>query len=456
MKAYLNFATAVLILLGLGACGQDPAGSGDTSVRSLADIKAAGELRVLSRNAPTTYFLDKDGQPAGPEYELVKAFADSLGVELRLIVQDTVGDILSGVSQGKGDLAAAGLTQTEGRKAAFTFSRRIETINEQVVCRRGGNVAKSVAALGKVSLEVPQKSSYEESLTALQSTHPEITWKSNPNTGTEPLLQKVWEGKLDCTVADSNIVAINRRFLPELIVMFDLGSPKDHTWLMAKDQSELKAEVDRWMASDAGKAAVDRVHYRYYSFIEDFDFVDTRALVARIEKRLPKYKSLFEKAAAKHPFGHTLLAAQAYQESHWEADAKSPSGVRGIMMLTQNTAKSLGGTNRLDPKQAIPAGAEYLSKMHSRFSDEIPEPDRTYMALAAYNLGRAHMHDAQTLARKLGKDPHSWEDMQEVLPLLSDKRYYKDLRYGYARGMEPVRYVQRIRNYEDIIEKKVD
>lgn len=455
MKASLSIAAAVLLLLGVTACGQDPAESSEKSARSLADIKASGELRVLSRNAPTTYYLDKDDQPAGPEYELVKAFADSLGVDLRLIVQDNIGDILDGVSKGKGDLAAAGLTQTEGRKAAFSFSRRIETINEQVVCRRGGNVAKSVAGLAKVSLEVPQKSSYEESLTALQKTHPEITWKSNPSTGTEPLLQKVWEGKLDCTIADSNIVAVNRRFLPELIVMFDLGSPKDHAWLMGKNQTELKAEVDRWMASNAGKAAVDRVHYRYYSFIEDFDFVDTRALVARIEKRLPKYKSLFEKAAAKHPFDHTLLAAQSYQESHWEADAKSPSGVRGIMMLTQNTAKSLGVTNRLDPKQAIPAGAEYLSKMHSKFSDEIPEPDRTYMALAAYNLGRAHMHDAQILARKLGKNPHSWVDMEEVLPLLSDKRYYKDLRYGYARGMEPVRYVQRIRNYEDIISEKV-
>lgn len=453
MKPYIAMVST-LLLVGLVACSRESTGHRDGAARSLAEIKASGELRVLTRNAPTTYYLDRDDQAAGPEYELALAFAESLDLKLKLIVRDTIGDILSGIKDGEGDFAAAGLTRTEGRREDYLFSQPIETIAEQVVCRRGGNVAKSVAGLTDVSLEVPAQSSYEESLTALQAKHPGISWKSNTRSGTEPLLRKVWEKKVDCTVADSNIVAVNRRFLPELIVMFDLGRPKPQAWLMDGSRDDLKAEIDRWMTSKRGKAALNKVHYRYYSFIDDFDFVDTRALVRRIEKRLPKYQKLFEKAAAKHALDHTLLAAQAYQESHWDARAESPSGVRGIMMLTQNTAQSLGVSNRLDPKQAIPAGAKYLSDMHGKFSDEIPEPDRTYMALAAYNLGRAHMHDAQTLARKLGKNPHSWLDMQEVLPLLSDKRYYKDLRYGYARGMEPVRYVQRIRNYEDIISVK--
>ena len=444
--------TAALAAFTLAACSGDAQAPG--SSRSLAEIKASGELRVMSRNAPTTYFLDRDGQAAGPDYELAKAFADAHELELRLIVKDNIGDILAGLQAGKADIAAAGLSKTVQRENTFLFTRTTETVTEQVVCRRGGNVAKSLDKLSSVSLEVPSGSSYEETLTQLQQTDPDISWKSNDRVGTEALLQKVWEGKLDCTVADSNIVAVNRRFLPELIVMFDLGTPKDHAWLLNKGNRELKTYIDEWMASQDGKNSLAAVQYRHYSFIENFDFVDTRALVERIEERLPKYSQLFEKAADQHGFDGMLLATQAYQESHWDATAKSPTGVRGIMMLTQNTAKSLGVENRLDPKQAIPGGAAYLAKMRERFSDDIPEPDRTYLALAAYNIGRAHMHDAQSLARKMGKDPNKWEDIRDVLPMLSDKRYYKDLKYGYARGMEPVRYVKRIRNYESIISAK--
>jgi membrane-bound lytic murein transglycosylase F len=453
MKIIIRIMSMVLILAVTTACSQGSF-SGNAG-RTVAEIKASGELLVLSRNAPTTYYLNRDNEAVGAEYELAMAFADSLGVKLRFIVEDNISDILEGVRTGKGDFAAAGLSKTKLRAADYLFTTPIDTVTEQVVCRRGGNVAKSLADLASVSLEVPKESSYEESLRALQDNNPAIKWKSNESSGTEPLLQKVWEGKLDCSIADSNIVAVNRRFLPELIVMFDLSEPKHHVWLMTKSSDDLRVAINQWMASAAGKSALDLIHYRHYSYIENFDFVDTRALVKRIDERLPKYDDLFEMAAEKHAFSDALLAAQAYQESHWDAKAKSPSGVRGIMMLTQNTAKSLGVKDRLDPKQAIPGGAAYLAKMRDRFSEDIPEPDRTYMALAAYNIGRAHMHDAQVLARKLGKDPLSWVDIREVLPKLSDKRYYKDLKYGYARGMEPVIYVQRIRNYENIIIEKL-
>ena len=223
---------------------------------------------------------------------------------------------------------------------------------------------------------------------------------------------------------------------------------------MHPDASGLQRAINSWLTSEAGRSALTALEQKYYSYIDAFDFVDTRALVRRIDSRLPKYLKLFEAAGRKHKLPPTLLMAQAYQESHWNPKASSPTGVKGIMMLTRRTAKSLGVKNRLDARQAIPAGAQYLAKMRSRFRDDIPEPDRTYLALAAYNIGRAHMHDAQTLARKLGKDPYSWVDLREVLPLLSDKRYYQDLKYGYARGMEPVRYVKRIRNYENIISEK--
>jgi len=126
------------------------------------------------------------------------------------------------------------------------------------------------------------------------------------------------------------------------------------------------------------------------------------------------------------------------------------------MMLTLDTAKAMGVNSRLDPKQSIFGGAKYLSQLiNKRFSDEVKEPDRTWLALAAYNVGRGHLHDAQSLARKQGLNPYLWSDIKQVLPLLSDKRYYHDLKYGYARGNEPVRYVQRIREYQHILENEL-
>jgi membrane-bound lytic murein transglycosylase F len=434
----------------LAACGKD---SVSAKVRAVSDIKASGELRVLMRNAPTIYYLDKDNHPAGPEYQMAEAFADHLGVKLTVVLEETVNDTLQALEAGKADMAASGLTITDQRQKRFLFSSQTESVTEQLVCRRGGNVAKSIDQLQSISLEIVAGSSYEETLQTLKTKNPDISWKSNTQTGTEALLQKVWDSKIDCTVADSTIVDVNRRFMPELTVMFDVSKPKSQAWVMPADGKSLKSEVDRWLKSASAKATSQLVHNRYYSFIQQFDFVDIRTLITRIEDRLPKYESIFAKAAKKHNLDESLMAAQAYQESHWDASAKSPSGVRGIMMLTQNTAKSLGVKDRLNPKEAIPAGALYLNQMREKFDKKIPEPDRTYMALAAYNIGRAHMHDAQSLARKLGKDPYKWADLRDVLPLLSDKRFYKDLKYGYARGLEPVRYVQRIRNYEDIIKE---
>ena len=179
--------------------------------------------------------------------------------------------------------------------------------------------------------------------------------------------------------------------------------------------------------------------------------MDLQAFNQNIEDRLPKYRKYFEQAEKETGVPADLLAALAYQESHWNPEAVSPTGVKGIMMLTQNTAESLGVQDRLDPKQAILAGARYLRDRYDRLPDSIPETDRWFQAMASYNIGRAHLLDARHFARQMGKNPDSWADLREVLPLKADKRYYTKMKHGYARGYEPVLYVRRIRNYHDVI-----
>ena len=175
----------------------------------------------------------------------------------------------------------------------------------------------------------------------------------------------------------------------------------------------------------------------------------------RLKTRFPKYQKHFKKAAEKQKIPWKLLASQSYQESHWNRRAKSPTGVRGLMMLTRRTAASLGIRNRIDPVNSINGGAKYLARMQKSIPKAVVKRDRTFFALAAYNVGLGHIQDARTLARREKKNPNKWKDMRHVLPLLSKKEYYKSLRYGYARGHEPVKYVQRIRAYHSLLDQQI-
>ncbi|EDY85306.1 lytic transglycosylase, catalytic [gamma proteobacterium HTCC5015] len=358
------------------------------------------------------------------------------------------------MESGAVDFAAAGLTQTEARSDRFDASPSYQNVTQQVVCRRDGAKPNQVEDLIGLKLVVVKNSSYEALLEQYRTELPKLAWKVE-DTSSERLLGHVWQREIDCTVSDSTIVSLNRRIMPELEVRFDLSEPENLVWYFPESEGALHSLAEDWMEQPSTQEAIDDWSNRYYGFASLFDYVDTRKFVRRIDQRYRHYEPLFERAADKYEIDMSLLAAQAYQESHWRPTAKSPTGVRGMMMLTLNTARSLGVNNRLDPHQSIDGGARYLNKMLGRFDDEIAEPDRTWLALAAYNVGRAHMHDAQSLARELGKDPHRWRDIKEVLPLLSDPNYYKNLKYGYARGMEPVQYVERIRNYQYILEHEL-
>lgn len=456
---------ASVTALALTACGgstdsagadgaSDASKASKTKVRDLAAIRESGTLRVATRNAPTTWYIDRFGHAAGPEYDLATAFADSLGTEVEIVEGETSADVLSLVQQGKADLAAAGLTITDARGERVTFSDPVNTVTEQVVCNREGKRAKSIADLPQVKLAVSDGTTYVDTLTQVAEATPAVSFKTR-DASTEQLLRDVWKGKLDCTVADSHIFALNRRYFPTLVAEFDLSETRQLAWAMPKSAGKLAGALDKWLARAETQTVIADTQRQYFAVTEAFDFVDMRALTRRVDDRFPKYDDLFLAAGEEFDIDPILLAAQGYQESHWDPAAKSPTGVRGIMMLTKPTAESLGVTDRLDPKQSIEGGARYLAKMKTRFADEVTEPDRTYLALAAYNVGRAHMHDAQKLAREQGKSPYVWADIKTVLPLLSEKEYYSRLKYGYARGHEPVRYVERIREYEDVIDKHV-
>ncbi len=433
-----------LILFGLGllvSCG---------SRDRLNNIQERKVLTVVTRNAPTTWYEGREGD-TGFEYDLAKNFAAYLGVKLKLVKKDSISGILEMIKQGRADIATAGLTRTPERENGFLFGPAYQDVTQQVVCRRGGAHPDNIAELANVNLMVPANSSYVERLQSLKPRYPDIHWREDANLNTESLLDKVWKKELECTIADSNIVAINRRYFPELSVRFNLSKPQPLAWMLPADAYGLRDKVKTWFKIISGNGELAALKEKYYGYIEVFNYVDTRTLTRRIKRLLPRFQPMFEEAGMRYKVDWTLLAAQSYQESHWNPLAKSPTGVRGIMMLTLTTAKEMGIKSRLKAKENIMGGAEYFAQMRKRLPQSITGHDREWMALAAYNIGLGHIRDAFILTKQMKKDPNLWADVSTVLPLLGRRKYYRMLKHGYARGWEPVRYVKHIRDYQDII-----
>lgn len=443
----------IIALAAIAGCGSGtPEGqggeSGAAAAAGLQQILERGELVVLTRNGPTTLYEGREDM-RGPEHDMAAAFAESLGVEVRFEQRDGVGEVLDALATGEGDIAAAAITSTPARRERFTFGPAYQTVQHQVICRRGGPEPDRINDLAEKDLLVMAGTSYAEHLESLREWDEGLDFRTSDDLDTAAILQKVFDGEVDCTVADSNVVAIYRRYLPELSVRFDIGSDNELAWALPPGADALASRVEDWFEAYEASGELDRVLEYYYGFVDTFDYVDVARFRRAVQERLPKYRKLFERAGDEYGVPWDLLAAQSYQESRWKANARSPTGVRGLMMLTLSTAKSLGVSDRLDPAQSVDGGARYLVKLKDRLAEDITEPDRTWIALAAYNVGMAHMHDAQILARRLERDPHLWADLKEVLPLLAQKRYYRELKHGYARGGEPVAYVQRIRDFQD-------
>ena len=445
-----------LVLIGLVAsCGQSendekgslPLAREHVAIPSaLEKIKDRGKLVVLTTNAPTTYYFDRDNQPTGPEYDMTQAFAESLQLGVEYKVYNSTAEVLEALRNNEGDIAAAGLTITEKRKVEFDFGPSYQKTNEYLVCHRSQKNIKDAEALKTVEVVIAADSSYIESI----KTYPEVNWTVAEGVNTVDLMKQVAGKKIECTISDSTLFNIERRYYTEIQNKYTLAKESNLAWVLNNNNDDLIKSIQLWFEDYRDKHELAYMLEKYYGFVQIFDYVDTHKFLDRTKSRLPKYKNFFIDAANKNSIQPSLLAAQSYQESHWDRKAKSPTGVRGIMMLTQPVAKSLGVTNRLHAKQNIYAGAKFQAKM-KKMVEHVEEPGRTWLALAAYNVGRGHFRDAQSLARKLNKNPDHWHDMKEVLPLLSQKKYYKDLRYGYARGNEPVRYVSRIRNYDALL-----
>jgi membrane-bound lytic murein transglycosylase F len=444
-----------LFLLSLLLFGSPPS---DTNKKvayytnQLDRIKQLGSITVLSRYDQTTFYENVDGF-SGLEYDLVTLFAKHLGVKVNFKIPDTFAEILSHTQQGGfADFVAAGLTITQERNKRLLFTPAYQKITEQVVYRSGTKRPKKPEDLTQGILEIVQGTSHNESLLQLKKDIPELQWLTNTELKTDELLYLINERLIDYTIADSNQITLLRRFYPKLHVAFDISPPRRFAWAFTKsDDLSLYNEAALFFEEIHKNKTLAQLIERHYDHTKQIRYVGNCTFKRHVKSRLPLYQDLFEGAAEKYKIDWRLLAAISYQESHWNKRAVSPTGVRGLMMLTQGTAKGLHVTDRTDPKQSIYGGALYFKQRIKKFPERIKEPDRTWFALASYNVGFGHVNDARILAQRLGKNPDKWVNIKEKLPLLTQKKWYSQTKHGYARGKEPVIYVTNIRSYLDLL-----
>ena len=442
----MTTVVAMLCVLTTSGCASDH------EQDSLERIKETGQITVLTRNNANCYYIYRD-QPMGFEYELAKAFSSFLEVELKVVVQDW-NNLLTEVNSHKGDFVAAGMTITPDRAELADFSDPYMTIQQQVIVHRTNTSIKDIQDLAGQSVHVRENTTYQQRLNELnQEQGLDIDIVLYNDLPTEELIRQVSDKEIPITVADSNIALLNRRYYPDIRIAFPLEEEQALGWAVKKGDQALLEAMNTFLDQVQDNGNYGQIYERYYGKVHIFDYVDLKKFHKRIQTRLPDYRPLIKETAEKFGFDWRFIAAVIYQESHFNPRARSHTGVKGLMQVTLTTAKEMGISNRLDPAQSVLAGVKYLKKIAARW-DDVPEEERIYFTLASYNIGYGHVRDAQKLARDKGLDPTRWENLKKTLPLLRMKKYYKQTKYGYARGTEPVRYVSRIRTYYDILKKK--
>ena len=420
---------------------------------TLERVKTSGELVVLSQNGPTTHYEDASGTQTGFEYGMLQSFAEELGVKLVIRDVHDLNDMFTRLQnpQNGAQMAAAGLTVTPERREEVRFTPSYFEIRQQLIYRLGEDRPSSVADLVGKTVAVMAGSAHAEEMRKLAQRFPGLQWKEISDVDTMELVEMVNEGKYHYAVVDSNAYSVHRGLYPNTYVAFNLTQYQPVAWAFPKsDDDSLYHAARRFMLRANTNGLVAELREEFFGHVSKLNAGGAQAFAKSTQERLPKWRDTMQKVATEYDLDWHLLAALSYQESHWNPRAKSRTGVRGLMMLTRGTARELG-VNRLDPQESIEGGARYIRQIRDKIPERIREPDRTWMALAAYNVGFGHLEDARVLTEKLGGNPDRWADVRDNLPLLAKRQYYKDTKHGYARGWEPVTYVQNIRHYQTLL-----
>ena len=441
MRALTLAAAAVLLLA--GCTRQEPS--------AIDALRERGELRVVTLNLPTCYYFGAHGTE-GLEYQLASRFASQLGVKLTMYPVVNERAMQDELGAGRADIAAASLTDSADWQRVGDAAVPYANIPQLVVYRRSGTRPRDTLQLESARLAVRAGSPQESILERLRRTvAPALQWVQTAPSSADPI-EDVDTGGADYAITDAREFSYARHLYPKVLVGFALPDTRPVQWMVRKGATALLEAVDQFFGELAQSGELTQVVQGASGDTRRFEYEESREFQTHVADRLPRYRSWFEQAAAQVGIDWRLLAAIGYQESKWDPRAASEEGAEGLMMLTADTAQAMGISDRDDPQQSIFAGARYLAQVRQMIPERIPEPDRTWLTIAAYNVGFGHLEDARIITQALGKDPDSWAEVREQLPLLAQGRWYARAKRGYARGWEPVQFVDRIQRFLTLLE----
>ncbi len=420
--------------------------------RDLKGILESGRIVMITQNNANTYYIDRD-EPRGFEFELAAEFARYLGVELEVITPGW-SNMIEALRSGEGDFIAAGMTITPGRMELVDFSGEYLRVQQQIIVHKDDTQLLNMEDLNGRTVHLREETSYQDRLMELKEEGLRVSLELWTDIPTEEFIRQVAEKEIGITVADSNIAFLNRRYYPDIRIPFPIQEEESLGWAVRKGHRDLLNRIDAFFNHIRGNGFYERVYEHYYGNVEIFEYLDLKVFHRRVDRRLPRYEDLIRREAERYGLDWRLVAAVIYQESHFNPRARSYTGVRGLMQVTRRTAREMGFEDRLNPEKSVRAGTKYLARLYGRFNDLEDPRDRMLFTLASYNVGYGHVRDAQRIAETEGLDPVKWSSLSQTLPLLRFPKYYRKAAYGYARGTEPVRFVERVQLYYDILRWK--
>jgi membrane-bound lytic murein transglycosylase F len=430
-------------LLVLAGCKSQPS--------ALDRIRERGEIKVVTLNIPTCYYLGAQGTE-GLEFEVAREFARQLGVSLVIYPVASDDAMREALTTGRADIAAAQITPDDKWREAGDASAPYGRIPQLVVYRRDTQRPRSTLQLESARLAVRAGSAQEHLLEKMRRTvAPNLQWVETAPTSADPL-DDVDSGEANFALIDAREYTFAHHLYPKVTVGFALPESRPVQWMVRHDAHDLVRTVNRFFEKFRSSGRLAKLQLRETGDSRTFAYEESREFQGNMTERLPHYRPLFEAAAKESGIDWRLLAAVGYQESKWDPVAQSSDGALGVMMLTSDTADAMGIHDRTNPEQSIIAGARYLAEVREKVPERIPEPDRTWLTVAAYNVGFGHLEDARVIAQALGKNPDSWVDVRDCLPLLAQERWFLKAKRGYARGWEPVQFVDRVQRYLTLLE----
>jgi peptidoglycan lytic transglycosylase F len=420
---------------------------------ALQQIRARGELRVVTLNLPTCYYLGAQG-PEGLDYDLASRFAGELGVRLRIYAVASEAAMRSELAAGRADIAAAQVTANPEWWKVGEAAAPYAEIPQLVVYRRDQPRPRDTLQLETAKLAVRAGSPQEHLLARMKAIlAPHLSWVETAPSAADPL-EDVDSGQARYAIIDARTYSYAHHLYPDIDVGFTLPEKRPVQWIVRRGGAGLVHAVNDFFQTVMSSGELAHLMQKESGDASSFQYEELRLFQVSLTQRLPLYRAWFQQAAAKYGLDWRLLAAIGFQESRWDPQATSPNGATGVMMLTSNTAVAMGirQRDRMNARDSIFAGARYLAELRSMVPTHIPEPDRTWFTVAAYNVGFGHMEDARIIAQRLGKNPDSWADVSQELPKLAEPRWYLRAKCGYAQGWQPVEYVKHVRQFMQLLE----